>query len=168
MSNVVQREGGPWSLFCTECHVWLPNTANAEMRKEGFFAHSHWCGHLEPDEIRDEDWQRTKKIREYWDKLIVGDKVYLPGEKRPYRVQARDKRFVICTKPFNPKHTVLYFIADLKEEVRGPDDRVFCLGYETKEQCEERLRDLKLGDARVSSRRCVKLENKEEMENGRT
>lgn len=158
MSYVVPREGGPYSLFCTNCKMWVPNTANAEMRKEGFYAHSHSCGRVDLSEISDESWQRKKRIRENWGKLKVGDKVYIPGEKRPYRVQARDDRYVICTKPFNPKHTVMYFIADLRREVRGPDDMVFCLGYETKAQCEERLLMLKDGTTRVSSRRCVKLE----------
>ena len=46
-------------------------------------------------------------------KVKVGDKVYVPNEKQPYRVKARDERYIICTKPFNLKHTVLYFIIDL-------------------------------------------------------
>lgn len=48
-----------------------------------------------------------------WNNLRVGDRVYVRDEKRPYRVRCRDKRFIICTKPYNPKHTVLYFVADL-------------------------------------------------------
>lgn len=94
-----------------------------------------------------------------WANLRVGDKVYVSGEKRPYRVRCRDDRYVICTKPFNPKHTVQYFIADLEEGVRGPDDMVFCLGYETQEQCEERLRELQKGLSEVSWRRRVSLES---------
>ena len=42
-SNVIPKDGGPFSLFCTSCKRWVPNTANAEMRKEGCFAHSHFC-----------------------------------------------------------------------------------------------------------------------------
>lgn len=94
----------------------------------------------------------------YWYNLKVGDKVYVNGEVRPYRVRCRDDRYIICTKPFNPKHTVQYFIADLEEGVRGPDSMVFCLGYETQEQCEERLRDLQKKRAAVSWRRRVVLE----------
>lgn len=30
-------------MYCTSCHRWIPNTANAEMRKEGVYAHSHFC-----------------------------------------------------------------------------------------------------------------------------
>ena len=93
-----------------------------------------------------------------WNDLRVGDRVYITGEKRPYRVRCRDERFIICTKPFNPKHTVMYFIADMKEGIRGPDDMVFCEGYETDKQCAQRLRELRSGRMAVSLRRCVKLE----------
>ena len=35
-------------------------------------------------------------------RVEVGDKVYIPGQKRPYKVRARDDRYIICTKPYNP------------------------------------------------------------------
>lgn len=88
----------------------------------------------------------------------TGDKVFLPMEVRPYRVKCRDERFVICTKPYNPKHTVMYFIVDLKEKRRGPDNMVFCSGYETQEQCEERLKELQTGMIEVSHRHDVPLD----------
>ena len=91
-------------------------------------------------------------------KVKVGDKVYVPGESRPYKVMARDDRYIICTKPFNPKHTVLYFIVDLVEKWRAPDDRLFCAGYETMEQCENRLNDLQTGKIKLSKRRGVALD----------
>lgn len=91
-------------------------------------------------------------------RVEVGDKVYVPNEKRPYRVRARDERYIICTKPYNPKRTVLYFIVDLKERVRGPDNMVFCSGYETDEDCAERLKELQSGEIEVSWRRHVDLD----------
>lgn len=48
-------------------------------------------------------------------KVAIGDKVYIPSEKRPYTVKARDDRYIICTKPFNLQNTVFYFIIDLVE-----------------------------------------------------
>lgn len=93
-----------------------------------------------------------------WSNLKVGDRVFVCGEVRPYRVRCRDDRFIICTKPFNPKRTVIYFIVDLKEKMRGPDNMVFCSGYETQEQCEERLRELQNGTIEVSVRRGVPLD----------
>lgn len=91
---------------------------------------------------------------EYKD-LKPGDPVFVPDEIRPYRVKCRNERFIICTKPFNPKKTVKYFIIDIERGIRGPDNMVFCFGYETKEQCEERLEELQSGLIEVSTRHCV-------------
>ena len=87
--------------------------------------------------------------------LKPGDPVYVPNEVRPYRVKCRDDRYIICTKPYNPQRTVIYFIIDLERCVRGPDNMVFCSGYETQEQCEERLKELQEGKIEVSYRNCV-------------
>ena len=89
--------------------------------------------------------------------LRVGDYVQIYDEKKPYVVRCRDERFIICTKPFNLQHTVKYFIIDLKERLRGPDNMIFCMGYETQEECEERLRELQAGTIEVSRRRSVSL-----------
>ena len=94
-----------------------------------------------------------------WEDLKPGDPVYINNEKRPYRVKCRDDRYIICTKPYNPQRTVMYFIADLKEQRRGPDNMVFCSGYETQEQCEERLKELQTGWIEVSRRHDVPLHN---------
>lgn len=51
----------------------------------------------------------------------------------------------------------MYFIIDLELGLRGPDNMVFCFGYETKEQCEERLKELQEGRIEVSRRHCVNL-----------
>ena len=90
--------------------------------------------------------------------LKTGDKVYVPCEKRPYRVQCRDRRYIICTKPYNPKKTVQYFIIDTDLGIRAPDNMVFCSGYETKDQCEERLMELQKGLIELSSRHSVPLD----------
>lgn len=89
--------------------------------------------------------------------LKPGDPVFVPNEVRPYRVKCRDDRYIICTKPYNPKRTVMYFIIDLERCVRGPDNMVFCSGYETQEQCEERLKELQEGKIEVSHRNCVEI-----------
>jgi hypothetical protein len=67
----------------------------------------------------------------------VGTRIYFAEEKQPYRVKARSKRFLVCTKPFNVRKTVIYTIVDLKEGVRGPENLVFGFGAETDEQCRE-------------------------------
>lgn len=91
-------------------------------------------------------------------KVELGDKVYVPNEKKPYRVRARDKRYIICTKPFNPQHTVLYFIVDLVERWRAPDNMIFCSGYETDKDCQERLAELQSGEIELSRRRGIPLD----------
>lgn len=91
-------------------------------------------------------------------KVKVGDKVYVPNEKKPYKVRVRDDRYIICTKPFNVEHTVLYFIVDLVERWRAPDNMIFCSGYETDEDCRERLKELQDGVIELSSRRGIPLD----------
>lgn len=91
-------------------------------------------------------------------RVEVGDKVYIPYEKRPYKVRARDDRYIICTKPYNLKQTVLYFIVDLKEKWRAPDNMIFCRGYETDEDCKERLAELQRGEIELSERRGLRLD----------
>lgn len=91
-------------------------------------------------------------------KVKVGDKVFVKGYKRPFKVRARDKRYIICTKPFNPQHTVLYFIIDLEDKWRAPDNMIFCSGYETDEDCNERLKELQNGEIELSRRRGVPLD----------
>lgn len=70
----------------------------------------------------------------------VGTKLYVFGEKRAYKVRASDSNFVIATKPHFG--TVLYFICDFKNNLRGPDSQVFSNGYETDEDCLDNLKDL--------------------------
>ena len=69
-----------------------------------------------------------------------GDKVWVAEYKRPFTVQAADDRYAICTRPHFD--TVLYFIADFKEGVRGTENLVFGMGAETVEQCEQMMRRL--------------------------
>lgn len=91
-------------------------------------------------------------------KVKIGDEIYIPTEKKPYTVKARDNRYIICTKPFNLQQTVLYFIIDLEEKWRAPDDRLFCSGYETNEDCWKRLKELQSGNIGLSFRRGVELD----------
>ena len=91
-------------------------------------------------------------------KVEVGDKIYVPECKRPFKVRCRDDRFIIATKPFNARKTVIYFIIDLKEKLRGPDNMIFCNGYETDEGCLNRLNELQSGKISVSLRRSIPLD----------
>jgi len=86
----------------------------------------------------------------------VGDRVKFAEEKQAYTVQAvsASGRYVICTKPFNARRTVLYCIIDRQLGVRGVDNSLGnSLGYETREQCERAAELLDSGDFGLSSRR---------------
>lgn len=91
-------------------------------------------------------------------KAQVGDKIYFPTDKRPFRVRCRNERFIILTKPLNLYHTVLYTIVDLKDKWRGPDNMIFCSGYETDEDCNKRLKELQEGKIELSRRRGIPLD----------
>lgn len=91
--------------------------------------------------------------------LNVGDKVYFRGEVRPYVCQARSARYAICTKPFNPKRTVLYTILDFDTGCRASDDSVFKIyGYDTREKCEKNLTRLLDGTLGLSKRRVATID----------
>lgn len=98
--------------------------------------------------------------------INVGDRIYFSEERYPYTVQACDERYLICTKPFNPRHTVQYTIVDLKNGIRGADNYWKWGGYfdySKHEECELALKALNggLGDQykpfEISRRNYVKL-----------
>ena len=90
-------------------------------------------------------------------KVEVGDKVYIPGEKHTYTVQARDERYIIFTKRISDVD-VDYFIVDLKDRKRAPDDSLFRFGYQTRKGCEKHLKELQEGKIALSSRRSIDLD----------
>ena len=95
--------------------------------------------------------------REFYNTVKIGDKIKFAEEVRPYVVKAIGKRYIICTKPFNLKHTVLYTIIDKEGFVRGADNMVFCLGYETLEQIKDNLERLETGEMDISYRNVINL-----------
>ena len=74
--------------------------------------------------------------------LGAGCRLTFVEEKHPYKVRAAGERYLVCTKPFNLRRTVLYTVVDLVERVRGTENLVFGSGAETDEQCAEMLRRL--------------------------
>jgi hypothetical protein len=86
-------------------------------------------------------------------RLAPGDRVKFRGEKQRYTVRAvsTDGRWVICTKPFNLRRTVIYTVIDFDSGVRGPDN-CLGLGYETEDQIAAAMVKFEAGDAEVSVR----------------
>jgi hypothetical protein len=87
----------------------------------------------------------------------VGDLIRFPEDRRPYRVRARSDRYLICTKPFNLFHTVLYTIVDFERQERGPGDKIFNGPYETDVDCAARMAELSSGQLGVSRRHGIPL-----------
>lgn len=73
------------------------------------------------------------------DRFEAGMKIRFAEENSSYQVQAVSEsgRYLICTKPFNLRRTVLYTIVDLELGIRGTDNYIFTHGYRTREECEE-------------------------------
>lgn len=103
-----------------------------------------------------EMWQR-------WDNpatgisVSVGDRVWFEGERMPYTVKACDHRYLICTKPFAAKKTVIYSIVDLCQRIRGTENLVFCMGFETDEQCQDALKRLQNKESEISHKSQILL-----------
>ena len=92
--------------------------------------------------------------------LTPGDRIKFQSERQRYTVRAvsSDGRWVICTKPFNLRHTVLYTIIDFDSGVRGPDNLVFSFGYESEKDIVDGMGWLESGDMGVSVRYDVYLD----------
>lgn len=71
--------------------------------------------------------------------LKTQDKIWFEEEKRPYTIQARSDRFLVCTKPLAIHKTVLYTIVDTKELIRGTENLIFGIGAESRKDCEEMI-----------------------------
>jgi hypothetical protein len=91
--------------------------------------------------------------------LPVGARVWFTEERRPYTVQARSERYLVCTKPFAAQHTVLYTIVDLQLDMRGPENLTFGFGAETQKQCDAMIARLTHPDdpTEISRRRSIDL-----------
>ena len=98
------------------------------------------------------------EVGEYMmDKVDVGTKIKFVDETQRYTVQASNRFYSICTKPFNAKKTVIYTIVDWYNKLRGTEDLIFCNGAETKEQCEDMLNRLTNGESNISGRNWCNL-----------
>jgi len=67
----------------------------------------------------------------------VGDRIWFVEERRPYTVRARSDRYLVCTKPFAARNTVIYTVVDLQEKVRGTENLIFGAGAESDEDCRQ-------------------------------
>lgn len=90
--------------------------------------------------------------------LRPGMRVEFRGERRAYTVRAANERYAVCTKPFAPRRTVIYTIVDLERRIRGTEGLIFCMGFESDDDCLAALDRLASGESEVSRRNRVPLE----------
>jgi len=112
------------------------------------------------DMHRQEHIEEFKK-KEYNVKFKQDALIYFTEEKKPYKIRAFDNRFAVCTKPYNPKHTVLYTIVDFEKNIRGTEDLIFCEGFETDEDCKLAIHRLSNWETEVSKRTKIPLNIKQ-------
>jgi len=91
------------------------------------------------------------------EQIRIGTKIKFPEEKQRYTVQALNDRYAVCTKPFNCRKTVLYTIIDVQENIRGTENLIFCMGFETKKQCQEALERLAKRESEISYKNRIPL-----------
>jgi hypothetical protein len=86
-------------------------------------------------------------------RIQPGDKLTFSDERQSYTVQAvsSNRRWVVATRPFKARDTVLYTVVDFQEELRGVDN-CHGLGYETREDCERAAGMFESGEAEFSRR----------------
>jgi hypothetical protein len=91
----------------------------------------------------EEEAQLLKTKRITADSLHLGARIWFDGETKGYTVKAFDSRYAICTKPFNPKRTVLYTIIDFRDRIRGRNNLIFnSYDYKSQEDIDRCLNDL--------------------------
>ena len=91
-------------------------------------------------------------------KYNIGDKIKFKEEKQRYTVRACDDRYLVCTKPFNPRKTFMYTMVDLKEGIRGRDGFILCGGdYTNEEEARDYIKGLRTGEAEISRRHRMPL-----------
>lgn len=91
-------------------------------------------------------------------KYSYGQLIKFATDKRPFKIRACNERFLVCTKPFNLKKTVIYTIVDLEKNIRGTENLTFCMGFETDQECKEALERLTSGVSEITRRNFVPLD----------
>lgn len=99
-------------------------------------------------------WKNGKKRN----RLKPWDKIWCFGEKKPYKVIWRNKRYLIMAKPFFAIKNFIYSIIDLQQGRMWPDNSLFgWYDYLKREDAERAIKDLESWDLEISERRGCRL-----------
>jgi len=91
--------------------------------------------------------------------INVETKIRFGADKQFYKVKACNNRFAICTRPYNPKHTVYYTIIDLAMLIRGTNNLIFnSYDYTDQKDIDLCLKELMKGKVEISHRNNVQLD----------
>lgn len=85
--------------------------------------------------------KQREKLKKDYKKLdyAVGDKIYFKTDKKPFKIQACNERYIIATKPYNFKKTFLYTIVDFERCLRGCDNYHCAYEYDNPKEAAEAL-----------------------------
>jgi len=102
-----------------------------------------------------------KTLKELMVCIIPGTKIKWVGEIKKYKCIARDDRYIIVAKPYNPKPDMCqYSILDIQDMVCSTDNLIFGMyNYLDKNDCDEALKELNNGNLALSQKNMVKIED---------
>lgn len=89
--------------------------------------------------LKDEEYDLKQLLYLF---AIPGAKLQWKGQKKKFKVIARNDNFIIITRPYNPKKTFEYSILDL-EYMECNKDNYYCrYDYQDVEECKKALEEL--------------------------
>lgn len=89
--------------------------------------------------LKNKDYSLKELLYKY---AIPEARIGWKGQKKTFKVIARNDNFIIIVRPYNPKKTFEYSILDLKHMECNHDNYYTKYDYSNKEECEIALREL--------------------------
>lgn len=89
--------------------------------------------------LKNKDYSLKELLYKY---AIPETRVGWKGQKKTFKVIARNDNFIIIVRPYNPKKTFEYSILDLEYMECNHDNYYTKYDYSNKEECEIALREL--------------------------
>lgn len=89
--------------------------------------------------LKNKDYSLKELLYKY---AISEARIGWKGQKKTFKVIARNDNFIIIVRPYNPKKTFEYSILDLEYMECNHDNYYTKYDYSNKEECEEALKEL--------------------------
>lgn len=89
--------------------------------------------------LKNKDYSLKELLYKY---AIPEARIGWKGQKKTFKVIARNDNFIIIVRPYNPKKTFEYSILDLEYMECNHDNYYTKYDYSNKEECEEALKEL--------------------------